>query len=162
MLQHRRVVGLGLVDQHDRRVVEFGDIVRRDVGRHADRDPRRAIGEQIGEGAGEELGLLLFVIVGRLVVDRVLVEARHQIHRDLRQPCLGVTEGGGAIAVDIAEIALALDQRVADREILREADHRVVHRRIAVRMIFADHLADDARRFLVRRARVHPQLAHRP
>ena len=78
------------------------------------------------------------------------------------QPRFGVAVGGGVIAVDVAEIALAVDQRIAKREILREADHRVVDRLVAVRMIFADDVADDARRFLVGAGGVEPEQPHRP
>ena len=125
--------------------------MRRDRGRHADRDAARAVGEQVGEQAGEDLGLFLLAIVGRAEVDRAFVEPGHQLHGGRGQPRLGVALGRGVIAVDVAEIALPVDQRVAQREILREPDHRVIDRLVAVRMIFADHVADDARAFLVAR-----------
>jgi hypothetical protein len=54
------------------------------------------------------------------------------------------------VAVDAAEVALPVDQRVAHREVLREPDQRVVHRLVAVRVVLADHVADHARRLLVR------------
>ena len=146
----------------DRGVDQLADIVRRDAGRHADRDPARAIGEQIGEQAGEHLGLLVLAIIGRLEIDRALVEPGHQLHRDRGQPRFGVAVGGGIIAVDVAEIALPVDERIAKREILREADHRVIDRLVAVRVIFADDVADHARRFLERAGGVEAQQPHRP
>ena len=136
--------------------------MRRDAGRHADRDPAGAVGQQIGEGAGEQLRLLLLAVIGRAELGRVLVQAVHQVDRDLRQPRLGIAIGGGIIAVDIAEIALTVDQRVTEREILRQPDHRVIDGLVAVRVIFADHVADDARAFLVARRRIEPQQPHRP
>src|SRR3546814_10577372 len=48
---------IGLVDQDFSGVDQLGDVMRRDRGRHADRDPSRAIGEQIGEQAGKDLRL---------------------------------------------------------------------------------------------------------
>ena len=81
--------------------------------------------------------------------------------RDLGQPRLGVAHGGRVIAVDVAEIALPVDQRIALREILREPHQRVVDRLVAVRMKLADDVADDARAFLERRAGIEPQLPHR-
>ena len=80
--------------------------------------------------------------------------------RDLGQPRFGVAHGGGVIAVDIAEIALPVDQRIALGEILREAHQRVVDRLVAVRMELADDVADHARAFLERRAGVEAQLLH--
>ena len=81
--------------------------------------------------------------------------------RDLGQPRLGVAHGGGVIAVDVAEIALPVDQRIALREILRQPHQRVVDRLVAVRMELADDVADHARAFLERRAGVEAQLLHR-
>ncbi len=162
MLEHRRVARARLVDQQDRRIEQFGGIVRRDAGRHADRDAARAIGEQIGEEAGEQLGFLLFAIIGRPVIDGVLVEAVHHVDRDLGQPCLGVAIGRRVIAVDITEIALSVDERIAHRKALREPDHRVIDRLVAMRVVFADYVADDARAFLVALRRIEPEQAHRP
>ena len=80
--------------------------------------------------------------------------------RDVGQPRFGVAHGRGVIAVDVAEVALAVDQRVADGEILREADQRVVDRLVAVRVELADHVADDARRLLEAVPGIEPQQAH--
>ncbi len=143
-LHQPRMLDMRIVDHLERRIDDLGDIVARDIGRHAHRDAARAIGEQIGEQAGKDLRLLLLAIVGRDEIDRPLVEPLHQPQRGLGQAGFGVAVGGGVIAVDIAEIALPLDQRVAQREILREANHRVIDRSIAMRMVLADHVADHA------------------
>ena len=153
---------LRIVDQFQRRIDHLGDIVARDIGRHAHRDPARSVGEQIGEQAGKDLRLALFAVVGRDEIDRALVQPLHQAQRGFGQARFGVAIGGCVIAVDIAEIPLPLDQRIPQREILREADHRIVDARIAMRVILADHVADDAGGFLERVGRVQLQLAHRP
>src|SRR5690606_26930824 len=67
----------------------------------------------------------------------------------------------GEIAVDRTEVALAVDQHVAQRKRLRHTDDGVVHGRIAVWVIFTDHIADDTRRLLVRLVVIVVQLAHR-
>ena len=108
-----RILSLGIVDQVRRGINQLGRIVRRDRGRHADGDAAGAVGEQVGEQAGEDLRLLLLVVVGRAVIDRAFVEPGHQLDRGPRQPGLGVAHRRGVIAVDIAEIALPVDQRVA-------------------------------------------------
>ncbi len=123
--------------------------------------PGRAVGEQVREGAGEDDRLLVLVVVGGAEIDRILVDALQQEGRDLRQLRLGVAVGGGIIAVDRAEIALPVDQHVALGEILREADHRVVDRLVAVRVELADHLADDRGAFLVGVGGVEPEEPHR-
>ena len=80
---------------------------------------------------------------------------------DLARPAFGVAHGRRRIAVDRAEVALPVDERQAHGEILRHAHQRVVDRLVAVRMVFAHHVADHARRlhvFLVGRV---PVLVHR-
>ena len=99
---------LRVLDEVKRRVAELGGIVRRNVGRHADGDAGRAIGEEVGERAGENDGLLVLTVIGRAEVDGVLVDAVEEETGDLGQPRFGVAHGRGVIAVDIAEIALAL------------------------------------------------------
>ena len=62
---------------------------------------------------------------------------------DARHAALGVTHGGGRIAIDGAEVALAVDQRIAQREGLRHAHQRVVDGGVAVGMVDTHGLADD-------------------
>src|ERR1700738_5702494 len=81
--------------------------------------------------------------------------------RDLRQASLGVAHGSGVIAVHIAEISLAVDQRIALCKVLREAHERVIYGAIAVRMEFADDVTDHPRAFLEPRAGIEPKLLHR-
>ena len=50
------------------------------------------------------------------------------------QAAFGVAHGGGVIAIDIAEIALPVDQRIAHAKILRQAHQRVIDRLIAMGM----------------------------
>jgi len=89
----------------------------------------------------------LAVVIGTKT-DCVLFDAIEQQTRDLGQARLRVSIGSGIIAVDVAEIALAVDQRIARSEILRQAHERVVDRLIAVRVEVAHHVADDLGRFL--------------
>jgi len=56
---------------------------------------------------------------------------------------LGITHGGGRIAVHGAKVALPIDQRIAQREGLRHADQRVIDGRVAVGMVDAHCLTDD-------------------
>ena len=100
--------------------------MRRDVGRHADSNPARSVRQQIGEKPGKDFRLFLFPVISGLIVNCAVIETRHQVHDSLRHPRFGIAVGGRIVTVDIAEIALAIDQRKAQREILREPDHRVI------------------------------------
>jgi hypothetical protein len=73
----------------------------------------------------------------------------------------GVSHRGGRIAVDRTEIALAVDQRHADGEILRHARERVIDRLVAMGVIFADHVAHDAGGFAIGLVPVVAVFVHR-
>ena len=150
-----------IVDQRDQRIDHFRQVVRRDVGRHADRDAGRAVDQQVREpGRHDRRFLFLLVVVG-LEIDGFLVDVGHQLVREPRHARLGVTHRRGGVAVDRTEVALPVHQQVAQRERLRHAHQGVVHRLVAVRMVFADHVTDDARGLEVRLVAVRAELGHR-
>ena len=144
----------------EQRVGQLLGVVGRNVGRHADRDAGRAVGEQVRERGRQHDRLLVGAVVGRAEIDGVLVDAVEERAGDVRQAAFGVAHGGGVIAVDVAEVALAVDQRVADGEVLGEAHERVVDRLVAVRVVVAHHLADDLGALLVAAVGIELQLAH--
>ena len=160
--RHQLVGGnLRPLDHGDDRVDDFAEIMRRDVGRHADRDAAGAIDEKVGEFRRQDYGLAFAPVVVRLEIDRLGIEIVEQRNGSGREAHLGIALGRGRIAVDRAEIALAVDQRQAHRERLRHAHQRVVDREIAVRVIFAHRIAGDARRFVVGAVRRVIVLIHR-
>src|SRR5436190_17012819 len=99
-------------------------------------------------------------VVARAKIDGVLVNAVQKKPRDLGQPRFGVTIGGGIIAIDIAEIALTVDQRIARGKVLRQAHQRIVNRLIAMRMEIAHDVADDLGGFFKLRARIETKKTH--
>ena len=137
-------VDLGPVHHGQRRVDHLAEVVRRDVGRHADRDAAGAVDEQVRIACRQDDRLLLLAVVIVLEVDGVLVDVLDQRQRGGRQTRFGVAHRRRRIAVDRSEVALTVDQRQAHRERLRHADERVVDRAVAVRVILAHHVADDA------------------
>ncbi len=139
------VVMSGFLMIGDGRVDHLAQVVRRDVGRHADGDAGRAVDQQVGEARRQDGRLGLLVVVVRLEVDRLLVDVGQQLAADLFHPAFGVAISGGRVAVDRAEVPLAVDERVAHREVLGQTHERVVGRRVAVRVILAEHVADHAR-----------------
>ena len=102
-------VGGRVVDQRDERVDDLAEVVRRDVRRHADGDPGRAVDEQVREARREHLRLLARLVVVRPEVDGVGVDVAEELARHLREPALGVPLGGGRVAVDVPEVALPVD-----------------------------------------------------
>ena len=123
--------------------------------------PPAPLTSRFGKRAGRTTGSELLLVVVRLEVDGVLVEVVEQRERDAVEPRLGVAGGRRRIAVDRAEVALAVDERGAHREVLRHAHQRVVDRQIAVRMVLAHRLADRARRLVVGPVGREVELVHR-
>ena len=161
-VRHQPVdVDLGIVDVGDRRVDHLAQVVRRDVRRHADRDARGAVDEQVREARRQDQRLTLRAVVVRREVDGVHVEVAQHLGGDAGEARLGVSHGGGRVVVDRAEVALAVDELVAHREVLRHAHERVVDRRVAVRVVLAHHLADDQRALGVGACRAEAELVHR-
>ena len=143
---------LRIVDHRRDRRGHLAQVVRRNVRRHADRDAARPVDEQVRQPAGQHRGLLEAVVEVRREIDRVLVDVgRASPSRSRVRRALGIAIRRRGIAVDRSEVPLAVDQRIAQREILHHADERVVHALVAVRMVLAEHVADDRRRLLVRR-----------
>ena len=149
-----------MVDQIDRAVDDLAQIVRRDVGGHAHGDAVGAVDQQVREARGQHGGLHQRFIKVWIEINRFLVQIGEHFHRHFGHARLGITHGRRAVAVDRAEVALAVHERIADVEVLRQAHHGVVHGGIAVRVIFTKHIADDTRRFAVRLVGRYAQLHH--
>ena len=137
--------GLGFFfgDEGDAGVDDFGEVVRRDVGGHADGDAGDAVDDEVGDARGQDGGLEGGLVVVGGEVDGVGVDVGEHFAGDAGEAGLGVTHGGGWVAVDGAEVALAVDHGVAQGEGLGEADHGVVDGGVAVGMVVAHDVADD-------------------
>ena len=133
---------LRMIDEVTDTVDEFVEIVRRDIGRHTDRDTDRTVEEELRELGREDQRLVVHPVEVGDEVHCVLFDIEKHLLGNGRELGFGVTVGRGAVAVHRAEVSLSPHQRVAEREILRHADHRVIHRRIAMRVVFTEHLTD--------------------
>ncbi len=153
-------VALGLVDDQRDGVGDLGQVVRRDLGGHADGDARRAVDQQVGHDRGEDHRLLQRLVVVGAREDGVLLQVAQHLHRQRRQARLGVTHGRRRVAVDRAVVALAVDQRVAHVEVLRHAHQRRVDDLLAVGMVVARSVAGDLGALAVRAPRGEAQVVH--
>ena len=142
---------VGLLHQQNGGVDDLGEIVRRDVGGHAHRDAGRSIDQQIRNARRQHFGLHAPLIEVGPEIDRLFIQIFQQRSVDAREPRFGVPVSRRRIAVHGTKIALPIHQRIAQRKILRHANQRVIHRRVAVRMVIAQHFADDARALAIRR-----------
>jgi hypothetical protein len=123
---------------------DLAQVVRRDVRGHTDGDARAAVDEQVREAAGQHDRLEGLAVVVGAELDGVLVDVAHHLHGQRRHAALGVPGGGGRVVTGGAEVALALDQRVAHAPVLHEAHEGVVDRGVTVRVVLPHDLTDDA------------------
>ena len=80
---------------------------------------------------------------------------------NLRHANFGIAHGCGRVAVNRSKVALPVYEGVAQREILSHSHDGVIHRRVTVRVILTDHVADHSRRLFVGLIPVVIQLVHR-
>jgi len=160
VLHNFKKTGSGVVDHLDGGVEDFGEIVWRDVGRHADGDAGRTVDDEVRDARGEDGGLRGGLVVVGHEVDRVEVDVGEHLAGDPGHAGFGVTHGGGGITVDGAEVTLAIDHGVAEREGLRKANHGVVDSGVAVRMVLAHGVADDLGALGVLLVEVQAHLMH--
>ena len=149
-----------LIDHQDAGIDDFAQIMRRDIGRHADGDAGGTVDQQVRHPCRQDDGFVFRLVVVRQVVDGFLFQVRQQLVRYLRHAYFGITHGRRRIAIDGTEVTLAVDQHVTHGEGLRHAHDGVINRGIAVRVIFTDDVTDHARRFLVGFIEIIAEHAH--
>ena len=152
---------LGVVEQVQRGIDDFAQVVRRDRRGHADRDALRAVDEQVGEPRRQHRGFFGGAVVVRHQVDGVLLDVGEQLHGQRVQARFGVAAGGRA-EVRRAVVAVEVDERVAQRERLGHAHEGVVDRAVAVRVVAGHRVAGDACALHVRSVGTEALLVHVP
>ena len=150
-----------IVDIRDAGIHNLAEIVRRDVGGHAHRDAACAVDQEVGKARRQHRRFVLRTVVIGLEIDGILVEILHQVVGRTCQPRLGIAHRRGRIGIHRAEIALTIDQWQPHRPILGHARQRLVDRAVAVRVVFTDHVADDARRLAIRLVEEEPAFLRR-
>ena len=161
MLHQTGQVDVGVLHQGDHAADDLAQVVGRDVGRHADRDALTAVDQQVREAAGQNMRLLFgFVKVG-VPVDGVLFNIGQHLAGHLGHAGLSITVGSRGIAVHRAEVALTVNERIAQAEILRQTHHGIVDRSVTVRVVRAQHRTDRIGGFAVGMLRVIAALMHR-
>src|SRR5271166_1068478 len=148
-LHQLRKRGVGALHQLDSGVDNLRQIVRGNVSRHAHRDARGAVDQQVGDAGRENFGFLPALVEIGSEIDGLFVDIFEQRRIHARKARFGVPVGCRRIAIHRAEVSLPVDQWIAQREGLRHADQGVINRGVSVRVIVSQHLADDARAFAV-------------
>ncbi len=132
----------------------------RDVGGHADGNAIGAVDDEVRDARGQNGGLEGGLVVVGDEVHGLHLDVGEQFAADRLEAALGVTHGGGRVAVDGAEVALAIDQRIAHAEGLGHAHEGVVDGGVAVGVVDAHGLADDLGALGVLLVRLQAHLVH--
>ena len=136
-------------------------VVGWDVRGHPHGNAAGPIGQQVGKARGQYLRLRQGAVVIVPEIDRVLIQPVQQGLGGGGQAGFRVARRRGVVPVHIAEIALTVDQRVADVEILRQTGHRVIDRGVAMGVVIAHHVAADLGGFAETPGGRQPQFPHR-
>jgi len=150
-----------VVDDGDGGVADFGQVVGRDAGGHPHRDAAGPVAQQVRHLARQDGRLGARVVVVGLEVDRVLLQVLEHLGRHLGEARFGVPHGGGRVAVDRPEVALAIHQGIPLGERLGHPHQRGVHDGLAVRMVVAGGVAGDLGALAKPAAGAETEVVHR-
>ena len=148
-LHHFLERGIGLLDQKNGGIHDFAQVVRRNVGGHADGDAAGAVDQKIRNARGENDRLFAGLIEVRDEIDGFLLQVGENVFRNFGQPRFRVPHGRRGIAVHGAEVPLAVDQGIAHVEVLGQANERGIDDRFTVRVVVAGSIAADLGAFAV-------------
>ena len=142
MLHQIRQRCLRIVQHAHAGIDHLGNIVRGNIGSHTNGNTGRAVNQQIGKTAGKHSGLLAAFIEVGIPVDGILIDVPEHFIGQLAHSGLGITVSCGRVAVHVTEVAVAIHHHIAHREILRQADHSIVNRGVAVGVVLTQHITD--------------------
>ena len=135
------IADFGVGDQREQAINQLGEVVGRNVGGHAHRDPRRAIQQQLRDARRHHRWFLLGAIEVVDEIDGFALDVLQQaVGRQRPQPRFGVSHGGRRIVIHRTEVAVAVDERHAHGKVLRHAHQRVVDGGITVGVVLTEHL----------------------
>ena len=100
------------------------------------------------------------IVVVRDEINGLSINVGKQLRGDAGHADFGIPHGRGRVAVNRAKVSLAVNERIAQREILRHTDEGVIDGRVSVRVIFANHVAHDTGRFLIGTIPFVPKVVH--
>src|SRR5699024_3240808 len=122
-------------DQRDAGIDEFGEVMRRDFGRHADGDAFGSVDQQRGDSGGQNKGFVLAAVVVRSEVYGFFFDIGEHAGARTRHTNFGIAHGRGGVAVDRTEVPLAIDQGQTHGEVLRHTHECIVDRLVSVRVV---------------------------
>src|SRR6266498_2029702 len=99
-LDQVRELGFRSLEEVNGRLDDLAQIVRRNLGRHADGDPVRTVDQQVRHARRQDGRLLAQFVVVRNEFDGFLLDVGEQFGGDAREARFGVTVGGRIVSVN--------------------------------------------------------------
>ena len=122
--------------------------MRWNIGRHPDGYPGGAIQQQERQLGGQDSGFLLGVVKVADKIHRRFANFRqHPRIADRGQPGLCIAHCRRRVVVYGAEVSVTAQQGIPTGKLLHHSHQRVIHRLIAVGMVFAEYVTDDSGTF---------------
>ena len=139
-----------VLDIRDNSVAHFAQIMGGNVGGHTHGNTGRTVDEQSRQFGRQYRRFHQRTVVVGNHFNGVFIQIAQHFFGNALQAAFGITHSGGGIAVNGTEVALSVNKRLAQGEILHHAYQRIVNGSVAVRMIFTQHIAYHTGGFFVR------------
>ena len=136
---------VGVIKQGYQSVHNLGQVMGRNLGRHAYGNTLGTVDQDIGNLGRQNRWFLQRVIVVGDKIDGFLVQIGNDFLVKFGHPGLGIPHSRRGITIHGTKVTLAVNQRIAQRKILGHTDQGIVGRRIAMGMILTNDITDDPR-----------------
>ena len=144
----------------DAGIDDLGQVVRRNVGCHADGDAVGTVHQKVRETGGENPRFFSrFIEVGIPVYGLFFNIPQHLLCHTSHS-CFRITVCSRRVAIDGAEVTVSVDQRIAHGKVLCQSDQSIIDRCITMGMVTAQYVADCSRTFPVRLVSCQTVLIH--
>ena len=128
----------------------LGQVMRRYLCRHADRDPFRAVQQKIWQPGGQYDRLQFSLIVVGNKIDCFLVDVGQQLMRDFGQTHFCIAHRSRFVPVNRTKVTLPVNEGITHGKILGNTNDGIVNGGIPMRVIFTDDVTGYPGGFLVR------------
>jgi len=151
---------LGFVHDLDDGVAQLPQVVGRDAGGHAHRYAAGSVGQQVGKTGRQDHRLLARALVVVREVNGVQLDVCEHLRAGRAETGRRVAHRRGGVCVERAEVALAVNERIAVTERLPHAHEGVVDGNVTVGVVVPVGVADYLAALAVLGAGAEAQLVH--
>ncbi|EKD29447.1 MAG: hypothetical protein ACD_78C00408G0001, partial [uncultured bacterium (gcode 4)] len=132
----------GVIEDESERINNLTEIMRWDIGRHTDSNPRSSIEEEIRDTSREDGWFLGGSIIIISPINRIFVNIGEHELSETSHLDLSITHRSSIISIHGTEVPLSIDEGVSHREILCHTNHCVIHGAIPMWVVFTENISD--------------------